>query len=511
MSYFDGLKARKPPPITNLVSDSRFAPHFVSIDNWAKKIREVEHGRRDMDDFFPGLDVEIQDLNAFVEGEYQTLKHSLNFIAQRVLAVFHQSESKQKSSIALLQKQLDVIAEDLCNLETFVGLNVMFLMKIVLRHDQATGAQATNWFAARIDQEFLCKVNFDGLLMSISDLYFTLAHGITGSSSWNPPDSFDRQTTKFWVKPEHLLRVKLMIAKHLPVLVWGQDQGISVKKIMNGQLNFNTSDASLITSVYFDNDNCQQYHNRLTREEGATLIRVRWYGNYGRNVFIEQKTHHEAWVDQVSVKERFQMESEHVKGYLLGTKTYKDWIPKLRAKGVSNETLASNWALANEIAKNIQTHDLHPVIRTVYLRTAFQLTSSNNVRISLDTKIQFIKEIVKSNSDPEWVHLGKVPSSSELTFPLGVLEIKLHDAPPAWVTDLITSGYLIRADHFSKFQHAMAIFYPRNISLRPHWFDNPIVNINASGSHAWYTVGALTHAQTHKPIHLYVYNEVKLG
>lgn len=49
---------------------------------------------------------------------------------------------------------------------------------------------------------------------------------------------------------------------------------------MNGQLNFNISDASLITSVYYDNDECQQYHDRLTREEGATLIRIRWYTNF---------------------------------------------------------------------------------------------------------------------------------------------------------------------------------------------------------------------------------------
>ena len=97
---------------------------------------------------------------------------------------------------------------------------------------------------------------------------------------------------------------------------------------MNGQLNFNISDSSSITSVYFDNDRCQQYHNRLTREEGATLIRIRWYflfqiqflnhlryGNYGRLVFVEQKTHHEEWVDQVSVKERFQMDTDFVKGY----------------------------------------------------------------------------------------------------------------------------------------------------------------------------------------------------
>eukprot|EP01126_Amoeba_proteus_P013526 TRINITY_DN15771_c0_g1_i5.p1 TRINITY_DN15771_c0_g1~~TRINITY_DN15771_c0_g1_i5.p1 ORF type:complete len:286 (-),score=54.13 TRINITY_DN15771_c0_g1_i5:66-923(-) len=65
----------------------------------------------------------------------------------------------------------------------------------------------------------------------------------------------------------------------------------------------------------------------------------------------------------------------------------------------------------------------------------------------------------------------------------------------------------IRAERFSKFQHSMAIFYPKSISLRPHWFGNPIVNINASGSHTWYTVGTLTHAQTHKPLHLLESNE----
>lgn len=87
-----------------------------------------------MSDFFPALDVDLHDINTFVNSEYETLKHSLNFIAQRVLAVFHQSEVKQKASIALLQKQLDVVVEDIINLETFVGLSVMFLMKIVLQY-----------------------------------------------------------------------------------------------------------------------------------------------------------------------------------------------------------------------------------------------------------------------------------------------------------------------------------------------------------------------------------------
>lgn len=95
--------------------------------------RIVYLSRAEMADFFPALDIDLHDLNTFVKHEHETLKHSLNFIAQRVLAVFHQSEAKQKHSIALLQKQLDVVVDDVTNLETFVGLNVMFLMKIVLQ------------------------------------------------------------------------------------------------------------------------------------------------------------------------------------------------------------------------------------------------------------------------------------------------------------------------------------------------------------------------------------------
>lgn len=145
MSYFDGLVGKRPPPITNLVSNPRFAPHFVSVDAWGKKINDIVHGRffvafpshsfrMEMSDFFPGLDADLHDINSFVKVEYDTLKHSLSFISQRVLTIFHQSEVKQKQSIALLQKQLDVVVEDLVNLETFIGLNVMFLMKIVLQY-----------------------------------------------------------------------------------------------------------------------------------------------------------------------------------------------------------------------------------------------------------------------------------------------------------------------------------------------------------------------------------------
>lgn len=65
--------------------------------------------------------------------------------------------------------------------------------------------------------------------------------------------------------------------------------------------------------------------------------------------------------------------------WLLGKKTYKDFIPKMRAKGVPDDQIASNWALANEIARNIQVHDLHPVIRTVYLSKPPKIPGSDSL------------------------------------------------------------------------------------------------------------------------------------
>lgn len=46
-----------------------------------------------------------------------------------------------------------------------------------------------------------------------------------------------------------------------------------------------------MTSVYFDNDALRLYHDKIVRKEGATLIRVRWYGKEGSTCFVERKVH----------------------------------------------------------------------------------------------------------------------------------------------------------------------------------------------------------------------------
>jgi SPX domain protein involved in polyphosphate accumulation len=62
--------------------------------------------------------------------------------------------------------------------------------------------------------------------------------------------------------------------------------------------------------------------------------------------------------------------------------------------GSKSDQLSSQWGLADEIQNNIISKNLSPKIRTIYQRTAFQLTSDNNVRLSLDTKLVFLKEVL---------------------------------------------------------------------------------------------------------------------
>lgn len=65
---------------------------------------------------------------------------------------------------------------------------------------------------------------------------------------------------------------------------------------------------SPITSIYFDTPEFYCYKTRMEKHEGASLIRIRWYGNEkpkeGEEVFVERKLHHESWVREQSTKVR---------------------------------------------------------------------------------------------------------------------------------------------------------------------------------------------------------------
>lgn len=110
-------------------------------------------------------------------------------------------------------------------------------------------------------------------------------------------------------------------------------------------------------------------------------------------IFVERKTHHEDWTGESSVKERFLIKEKNVNHYLAGDYKVDRAIQKMRERGQKTEQeLEKMKDLADGIQDMIIKRQLHPMVRTFYNRTAFQLPGDARVRISLDTELTMIRE-----------------------------------------------------------------------------------------------------------------------
>ncbi len=109
------------------------------------------------------------------------------------------------------------------------------------------------------------------------------------------------------------------------------------------------------------------------------------YGDKKNRIFFERKTHHEKWIEDTSVKERFDLPLDRLDAYMQGK-----WVPTLRDFD-GNKSAAQMLALALEIQSQLMDgHDASQMVaaaRTGYDRTAFQAASNNDVRLSLDTDL----------------------------------------------------------------------------------------------------------------------------
>jgi len=117
----------------------------------------------------------------------------------------------------------------------------------------------------------------------------------------------------------------------------------------------------------------------MGREEGARLLRCRWYGtNEGldsmpeKEIYMERKVHHDGWVSTMSSKDRFILPQNRVAEFLNGNLDVDD--PEL-----ANTSFASKRSreLADEVSQLQREKRMRPLIRTSYYRSAYQLAHTN--------------------------------------------------------------------------------------------------------------------------------------
>ena len=128
-----------------------------------------------------------------------------------------------------------------------------------------------------------------------------------------------------------------------------------------------------------------------------------------------------------------------------------------------------------------EAKQLQPTLRTVHMRTAFQVPYDASVRCSLDTSLCMLSENPRDGAtckaSNRWFRDPRSPCTAPSSrFPHAVLEIKLAldpgEDPPAWVDDPIRSGCLTEVPKFSKFMHGCAVLFPDIAQEVPYWVDD---------------------------------------
>ncbi|CAA9989107.1 vacuolar transporter chaperone, putative [Plasmodium knowlesi strain H] len=330
--------------------------------------------------------------------------------------------------------------------------------------------------------------------------------------TWVPPETFERTSTKFLMKYEDIVYTKVKIVKHLPYLIFGlsnqdleehfrnfgQKKNKKLAAQMDGELddthekNKPLNESQQITSVYLDNEEATCYSNRILRYENAQLIRFRWYndndGNPDKTIFIERKIHHEEWTGEISTKERFELQQKYVFKFMTGQMDVPKFFQRRRGTmgkegtqvkgtcvGNLEKKLKKNEKLAMEIQAMITKNQLEPIIRTSYLRSAFQLSDDNSIRISIDTNVSMLNEYVRKRE--HWCRLAEeaLRKNEIRRLNYAIIEVKLKvEKIPQWVQDILNSNHFINAYKYSKYQTAMALLHPEKIKYIPVWIHSNV-------------------------------------
>ncbi|ODQ80757.1 hypothetical protein BABINDRAFT_160971 [Babjeviella inositovora NRRL Y-12698] len=448
-------------------------------DRWSNTLEE---------EFLTTLENELDKIHSFTKLKLTEINRRIKDserLVYEVVSALNTPNPPLEEEFQDLEEELSDIIADVHDLAKFTRLNYTGFQKIIKKHDKLTGFHLRPIFQVRLEAKPFFKDDYDPLVVKISKLYDlvrTRGNPVQGdSSAGGSQQNFVRQTTKYWVHPDNITELKLIVLKHLPVLVF------------NANKEFEKED-SAITSIYYDNKAMDLYYGRLRKDEGAEAIRLRWYGSMKSDtIFVERKTHREDWTGEKSVKARFSLKEKKVNDFMSGKFTVPQAFEKMRKEGKkSSQEVASLEALAEEVQYRVLKDRMRPVCRSFYNRTAFQLPGDARVRISLDTELTMVREDNfdghdRTNSNWRRMDIGvdypfdQLPPKDVCRFPYAVLEVKLQtqmgQEPPQWVRDLVSSHLVEAIPKFSKFIHGCATLLPDYVDLIPFWLPQMDIDI----------------------------------
>lgn len=396
------------------------------------------------------------------------------------------SEEERKRILKEVIQELDRITKEINELEKYSRINYTGFLKIAKKHDRKRGGRVSSirpLVKSRMADVPFNNEDYSPLLYRLSAMYSFARQNLEGNhrpvslvESVAGEESYI--THKFWVHMDNLLEVKTVILRRLPVLVYNPQ----TSKIAEG-----TQQDPSITSIYFDNPEFNLYSAKVEHKTDASNLRLRWYGKLSQKpeIMFEKKT---VKTENTSADERFPIKEKYVQPFIKGEYHMEKAIEKrMSRQGQDDDGLESFKKGISDIQSFIIDHELQPVLRANYTRTAFQIPGDDRIRISIDTNLAFIREDAidpdRPCRDPEDWHRKDIDDAEmewpfksirkgELaTFPHAILEIKVKNDNKKyeWIDDLMNSHLVKEAPKFSKFVHGVASLFEDNVNTFPFW------------------------------------------
>jgi SPX domain protein involved in polyphosphate accumulation len=138
---FNSIEPNIPPPITIVLEIPKYKEAFLGIQEFSASLRKkYEFSLQDFDLYCRTLDKnifgqqlseQIKKINIFCRNQYNGFGEKLNDISRRMMHLLSQPLFEAVQNKKTLESELDFIVDDVINLEHFVTLVSLHLMKTV--------------------------------------------------------------------------------------------------------------------------------------------------------------------------------------------------------------------------------------------------------------------------------------------------------------------------------------------------------------------------------------------
>ncbi|KAF9287940.1 vacuolar transporter chaperone [Mortierella alpina] len=502
--------------------------HFVDYDGLKALLKSKSHEREfteeDEAQFVKLLNAELDKVASFQAlklGEMQRRTEHCEFtIEQHQLPSSKSSERLTLASFVVTESEINKITQDLQDLARFQRLNYTAFLKIVKKHDKHTGfLLRANFMNQQLNSQPFHKESFAPLVSRLSTLYNIVRTGtapdVSKAQSIDSEEDEELEQsgcigkkTAFWVHPDNVMDLKMLILKYLPLVVYEPTPSLNSSHRSTSQLSTYLTSESPVSTIYLDNQDFDLYMGQVEHRERSETVRLRWYGSEKKQMWVEhqQRSVQSAAAgsttgasssstaspqsnEPVVAKHRFQIKSKYVPTLLQGTTKMDKALAQLRRSGQKTEHEIRQFEDSTRIVQSrIKKRQLQPVIQTFFNRTAFQVPGDARVRITIDTDVVMVKERGIETSDlydrpwyPTDLQAEKYPFSHVreqdiVRFPYAIMQIRTLSEPqqevPSWVEHIGQSHLVEMVPNFAKDQHAIATLYDSRVGLLPFWLSD---------------------------------------